>query len=52
MRFSCTPDQHRSGAPTMGEHNAEILGAELGLSDAELARLTRDGVIGDRMPGS
>ena len=52
MRFSFTPDQHRAGAPTMGEHNAEILGAELGLSDAELARLTRDGVIGDRMPGS
>jgi crotonobetainyl-CoA:carnitine CoA-transferase CaiB-like acyl-CoA transferase len=52
MRFSFTSEQHRAGAPTMGEHNAEILGRELGLSDTDLDRLTRDGVIGDRMPGS
>jgi crotonobetainyl-CoA:carnitine CoA-transferase CaiB-like acyl-CoA transferase len=52
MRFSFTPIQHRRGAPTMGEHNAEILGGDLGLSDTELAALARDGVIGDRMPGS
>ncbi len=52
MRFSFAPDQHRRGAPTLGEHNAEILGGELGRSDTELAALARDGVIGDRMPGS
>jgi crotonobetainyl-CoA:carnitine CoA-transferase CaiB-like acyl-CoA transferase len=50
MRFSFTPVQHRRGAPTMGEHNAEILGGDLGLSDDELAGLARDGIIGDRMP--
>lgn len=50
VRFSFTPVQHRAGAPTMGEHNAEILGGELGLSDTELAHLARDGVIGDHMP--
>jgi crotonobetainyl-CoA:carnitine CoA-transferase CaiB-like acyl-CoA transferase len=52
MRFSFAPDQHRRGAPTLGEHNAEILGGELGRSDSDLAALARDGVIGDRMPGS
>ena len=33
-----------SGAPTLGEHTTEVL-TELGLDDAELARLSTDGVI-------
>ncbi len=37
-------------APTLGEHNAEVL-HELGLSDDEIAKLAADTVIGDRLPG-
>lgn len=33
-------------APTMGEHDHEVLGGELGLGDDELSRLEADGVIG------
>jgi crotonobetainyl-CoA:carnitine CoA-transferase CaiB-like acyl-CoA transferase len=39
----------RSKPPTLGEHNREILGGMLGLSDAELDQLTRDGIIGTEM---
>ncbi|HEV8295950.1 MAG TPA: CoA transferase [Acidimicrobiales bacterium] len=38
-------------APTLGEHNAEILGGLLGLSDAELAALREQRIIGDRPVG-
>lgn len=38
---------HRRPAPLLGEHNHELLG-ELGLSDAQIAALEADGVIGTR----
>jgi crotonobetainyl-CoA:carnitine CoA-transferase CaiB-like acyl-CoA transferase len=37
-------------APTLGQHNAEVL-RELGLSDDEIAKLEADALIGDRLPG-
>jgi crotonobetainyl-CoA:carnitine CoA-transferase CaiB-like acyl-CoA transferase len=39
-------------APTLGEHNREVLGGELGLSDDELAALEASGLIGTRPVGS
>jgi crotonobetainyl-CoA:carnitine CoA-transferase CaiB-like acyl-CoA transferase len=48
MHFSFTREQQRFGAPTLGQHNREVL-TELGLDEAAIAELERDGVIGDRM---
>ncbi len=36
----------RAPAPTLGEHNATVLGELLGLEPAELARLAAEGIIG------
>jgi crotonobetainyl-CoA:carnitine CoA-transferase CaiB-like acyl-CoA transferase len=38
-------------APTLGEHNREVLGGELGLTDDELADLEASGLIGTRPVG-
>lgn len=37
-------------APTLGEHNAEVLTSILGLSEDDVAELAATGVIGDRPP--
>jgi crotonobetainyl-CoA:carnitine CoA-transferase CaiB-like acyl-CoA transferase len=39
----------RTAPPTLGEHNREILGGLLGLSDAEIEQLARDEIIGTEM---
>jgi crotonobetainyl-CoA:carnitine CoA-transferase CaiB-like acyl-CoA transferase len=39
---------HRSPAPTLGQHNAEVLGELLGIGTEELSRLAQAQVIGDR----
>ncbi|MPY76843.1 MAG: CoA transferase [Alphaproteobacteria bacterium] len=44
-RFAGTPAEHRFGAPTLGQHSAEVL-REAGLDDAEIASLREAGVVG------
>lgn len=39
----------RSAAPTLGQHNREVLSGLLGLSDTEIADLAREGIIGSVM---
>ena len=49
MRFSgFDPQVRRTPAPTLGQHNDEVLGGELGLSEEELERLRAAKVIGNR----
>ncbi|MGF6311105.1 crotonobetainyl-CoA:carnitine CoA-transferase CaiB-like acyl-CoA transferase [Bradyrhizobium sp. i1.8.4] len=49
FREGDAPFMIRSVPPTLGEHNREILGGMLGLSDAELEELTSEGIIGTEM---
>jgi len=44
-RLSETPGRIQRGAPKLGEHNREIYGALLRLSDAEIAQLEHDRII-------
>ncbi|MGI8663097.1 MAG: CaiB/BaiF CoA transferase family protein [Acidimicrobiales bacterium] len=44
-KLSATPGSVRWVGPTLGEHNDEVLGDVLGLSDEERATLRADGVI-------
>ena len=44
-RLSKTPGGVKHRAPTLGEHNREVYGGMLGISDDELARFSADGVI-------
>ena len=44
-RLSETPGSVRTAGPELGEHNEEIWGGVLGVTEAERARLHEDGVI-------
>lgn len=44
-RLSGTAGALRSPAPELGQHNGEVLAA-LGYEEAEIQRLTSDGVLG------
>jgi crotonobetainyl-CoA:carnitine CoA-transferase CaiB-like acyl-CoA transferase len=45
MKFSSSPVKYSQAPPILGEHNMEILGELLGLSEQERQKLTEDGVI-------
>ncbi|MDA9489536.1 CaiB/BaiF CoA-transferase family protein [Bradyrhizobium sp. CCBAU 11361] len=49
IREAAGPYPVRIPAPTLGEHNREILSGILGLSDREIAQLAKDGIIGTKM---
>ena len=50
LRMSGVDRWIRQGAPLVGEHNSQVLGGVLGLSESELDRLTAAGVIGTEPP--
>jgi crotonobetainyl-CoA:carnitine CoA-transferase CaiB-like acyl-CoA transferase len=49
FRETAKPFPIRKPAPTLGEHNREILGDLLGLSNAEIEQLAHEGIIGTEM---
>jgi crotonobetainyl-CoA:carnitine CoA-transferase CaiB-like acyl-CoA transferase len=46
IRYSRSELEYRRAPPLLGEHTAEVLGAELGLGGTELAALRKRGAIG------
>ena len=46
-KFGETPGEIRSAAPTLGEHNREVLAALLGFDDAQIAKMKESSVIGN-----
>ena len=52
VHFSGGPERfHRAPAPTLGEHNREILSSLLRMTEAEIEELATRGVIGNRPAG-
>jgi crotonobetainyl-CoA:carnitine CoA-transferase CaiB-like acyl-CoA transferase len=45
VRFSDSPIRYRRRPPLLGEHNGEIYGGELGLSETSLAALAARGIV-------
>ena len=48
LHLTLTPPSRDGQAPTLGEHNEQILAGILGLSSAEIADLRARGIVGER----
>ena len=48
MRFSGRPRPVPRAAPTLGQHNQEVLHEQLGLPAQEIEELRREKLIGER----
>jgi crotonobetainyl-CoA:carnitine CoA-transferase CaiB-like acyl-CoA transferase len=44
IKFSATPITHEVAPPLLGQHTAEVLSGVLGVGEAEIARLRREGI--------
>jgi crotonobetainyl-CoA:carnitine CoA-transferase CaiB-like acyl-CoA transferase len=51
FRFASCQRWVRTHAPTLGQHNADILGGLLGLSSTRISELEKNGVVGSRPLG-
>ena len=51
-KMSVTPGQVHWPAPSLGEHNRQIYGSLLGMTEGDISCLERDGVIGVKPTGS
>jgi len=51
FRYSAVDAWIRTPAPTLGQHNREVIGGLLGLSAADLDQVEREKVIGARHEG-
>lgn len=49
IREGARPYAIRTAAPTLGQHNKEILSILLELSDTEIGHLAKEGIIGTEM---
>jgi crotonobetainyl-CoA:carnitine CoA-transferase CaiB-like acyl-CoA transferase len=45
LKFSETPLEYKQAPPLLGEHTVEVLRNVLGIGDAEIQRLTKQGVV-------
>ena len=45
IKFSLTPTERKTPAPTLGQHSKEVLSRILGLSDAQIEELINAGVV-------
>jgi len=51
FRFDRGPRWSRMAPPTVGQHNDEVLGKDLGLSESQIAALAEQGIIGEQPAG-